>query len=941
MLKYFFLIVIFVLLGGILSAQSFISGKIRDAKTLEPLPFANIYINNTTIGVAANQVGEYLLKGVPIGINEVVFSFVGYQTYSTKVRSNNGETLLLNIKLKQSGKELDNVSVNSTRDKEWEKRYRRFERVFLGSTKNAAHSKILNPWAIDLSENIQPGKRELIAKSAEPIEIENLVLGYRIFYDLKTFTSTNSYFKFSGNIFFNEINTTDSAQAARWAKSRVNAYRGSTRHFFKSVLDNRVKEEGFRVFAYKSGFEKNAVRSTVFSDDLDRVLTAYNPSGFFLPGRYPGEFRVTLKPILEIHYLNSITAFRTYRDIEVPVAGMELTSGYVEVNKAGVILNPSALITSGYMSDSRVADLLPYDYVPGEGGDFVSLKPVSKVTVNLDRLQEKIYLHTDKSYYYPGEVVWFKGYMKYNYPEKLDSLSAVLYVDLISPDRKVLQTKMFQVDSGFVIGDILIPGSFEKGNYVLRAYTNWMRNYPANNFFIKPLPIIGFYENLETVVEKPTKDLSKYQIEIKPDKESYQVRDSISLYIAIKDDYENPISANLSISVTDTDQVISLSQETIAERFSKIDTAANSMNITGKSYPVEHGISISGQFRNKKGRPEVMKIQIIQGDFEDMTNVNTDEQGNFSTNGFQFNDSLEFALRATDVDGRSYGKITILPREYPAVPDSLPVLKLPFRKTEFKNRQIQRYDESGSVRILKEVIITAPKIEEKRKFTQYGTADYSISTDVLENANSMNLIYAIQSRVPGLRLILINGTYYILLGGISGFGGGAAMEPLLVIDGQPYNGSGGLEGDGIISGIDQLTPSNILRIDVFKYGSASAFGARGANGVIAVYTKNGLPLKEEVKGYDKTLFQLVTLGGYTVPRKFKSPSYGGLLKESEVPDYRSTIHWQPSVSTNPQTGEVSISFYAADLETKYRIVVEGLTSMGEPIRAEYFIQILK
>ncbi len=940
MLKYFFLTIIFVLLGWNISAQSFISGKVRDAKTLEPLPFANIYINNTTIGVAANQDGEYLLKNVPIGINEVVFSFVGYQIYSTIVRSNNGETLLLNIKLKQSGKELDNVSINSTRDKEWEKRFKRFERVFLGSTKNAAHSKILNPWGIDLSENIQPGKRELIATAAEPIEIENLALGYRIFYDLRTFTSTNSYFKFNGNIFFNEINTTDSAQAARWAKNRLHAYRGSTRHFFKSVLDNRVKEEGFRVFAYKPGFKKNEVRSTIFSEDLDRILTSYNPSGFFLSGRHPGEFRVTLKPILEIHYLNAITAFRTYRDIEVPVAGLELSSGYVEVNSAGVILNPSAHITSGYMSDSRVADLLPYDYIPGEGGDFVSLKPVSKGTVDLDRLQEKIYLHTDKSYYYPGEVVWFKGYMKYNYPEKLDSLSAVLYVDLINPDRKILQTKMFQLDSGFVIGDILIPESFEKGNYVLRAYTNWMRNYP-DNFFIKPLPVIGFYDNLENVVEKPAKDLPKYQIEIRPDKESYHVRDSISLSITLMDDYDNPIPANFSISVTDADQVISLRQETIMEKFSRIDTAVNAIKLTEKNYPVEHGISISGQFRNKKGKPEVIKVQIIQGDFEDMTNVNTDEQGNFSTNGFQFNDSLEFALRATDKDGRSYGKITILPKEYPAVPDSLPVLKFAFKKTEFKNRQIQRYDETGSVRVLKEVIITAPKIEEKRKFTQYGTADYSVSTDVLENANSMNLIYAIQSRVPGLRLILINGTYYVLLGGVSSFGGGAAIEPLLVIDGQPYNGSGGLEGDGIISGIDQLTPSNILRIDVFKYGSSAAFGARGANGVIAIYTKNGLPLKDKVKGYDKTLFQLVTLGGYTVPRKFKSPTYSGLLKESEVPDYRSTIHWEPSVSTNTQTREASVSFYAADLETKYRVVVEGLTSMGEPVRAEYFIQILK
>ncbi|MBK5279618.1 MAG: TonB-dependent receptor plug domain-containing protein, partial [Bacteroidia bacterium] len=253
----------------------------------------------------------------------------------------------------------------------------------------------------------------------------------------------------------------------------------------------------------------------------------------------------------------------------------------------------------------------------------------------------------------------------------------------------------------------------------------------------------------------------------------------------------------------------------------------------------------------------------------------------------------------------------------------------------------QYYSEPGAARVLKEVIITAPKLEEKREFSRYGTPDYSISTDVLENANSMNLMYAIQGRVPGLRLILINGSYYVLLGGASSFGSGAVgMEPLLVIDGLPYNGGGGMGGDGIIAMIDQLNPTNILRIDVFKYGSSAAFGARGANGVIAIYTKNGVPLKEEVSGYDKSLFQLVTIGGYTTPRKFRSTDYSTTVDSGEH-DYRSTIYWNPNVNTSAQTGEAIVSFYAADLETKYRIVVEGVTSLGEPIHAEYFIKIVK
>ena len=102
-----------------------------------------------------------------------------------------------------------------------------------------------------------------------------------------------------------------------------------------------------------------------------------------------------------------------------------------------------------------------------------------------------------------------------------------------------------------------------------------------------------------------------------------------------------------------------------------------------------------------------------------------------------------------------------------------------------------------------------------------------------------------------------------------------------------------------------------------------------------------MPLKYEVVGFDKSLYLLKTIAGYATPRKFKSPTYNSLLKDNEVPDYRSTIYWEPSLSTDPQTGEAVVSFYAADVETKYRVIVEGVMLSGEPIHGECFIQIVK
>ncbi|NJN28896.1 MAG: carboxypeptidase-like regulatory domain-containing protein [Cyclobacteriaceae bacterium] len=63
-----------------------IVGKVIDSNTQEALPFANIFINQTTLGTAADEAGNFVLNEVPEGLNEVVVSFVGYQSYQTKIQ---------------------------------------------------------------------------------------------------------------------------------------------------------------------------------------------------------------------------------------------------------------------------------------------------------------------------------------------------------------------------------------------------------------------------------------------------------------------------------------------------------------------------------------------------------------------------------------------------------------------------------------------------------------------------------------------------------------------------------------------------------------------------------------------------------------------------------------------------------------------------------------
>ncbi|WP_210519124.1 TonB-dependent receptor [Hymenobacter terricola] len=89
---------------------------------------------------------------------------------------------------------------------------------------------------------------------------------------------------------------------------------------------------------------------------------------------------------------------------------------------------------------------------------------------------EKAYLHLDRPVYATGETIWFSAYVVDASRHQLDSLSQVLHVDLLSPDLKVVARRTLRLQGGRASGDLDIADTLAAGTYVLRAYTNWMRN---------------------------------------------------------------------------------------------------------------------------------------------------------------------------------------------------------------------------------------------------------------------------------------------------------------------------------------------------------------------------------------------------------------------------------------------------------------------------------
>ena len=118
MKTYYIMFLLLAMLFADLSAQSpggVIRGKVVDATTNEPVPFASVVIWNTTIGAMTDFDGNFLFTGIKPGYIEVRVSSVGYATYiSQGVLVTNDNEVTLNVPLESTVVGISDVVVKAS-----------------------------------------------------------------------------------------------------------------------------------------------------------------------------------------------------------------------------------------------------------------------------------------------------------------------------------------------------------------------------------------------------------------------------------------------------------------------------------------------------------------------------------------------------------------------------------------------------------------------------------------------------------------------------------------------------------------------------------------------------------------------------------------------------------------------------------------------------------
>jgi len=114
--------------------------------------------------------------------------------------------------------------------------------------------------------------------------------------------------------------------------------------------------------------------------------------------------------------------------------------------------------------------------------------------------QEKIYLHIDKTQTTLGETIWFKVYLVDAWSHLENAASNLVYLDLIDPKNRILDSKHINAGREMAIGDFLIPIDSMPGNYTIRAYTNYMRNFDETYFYHQQIQVWSPYDISEDTV---------------------------------------------------------------------------------------------------------------------------------------------------------------------------------------------------------------------------------------------------------------------------------------------------------------------------------------------------------------------------------------------------------------------------------------------------------
>lgn len=330
----------------------------------------------------------------------------------------------------------------------------------------------------------------------------------------------------------------------------------------------------------------------------------------------------------------------------------------------------------------------------------------------------------------------------------------------------------------------------------------------------------------------------------------------------------------------------------------------------------ESGFNLSGVVKGKNNDKFVKaNVAISYKNSKELgyDETTTDSLGRFSFNNVNFDDRTFIAFRAKSLKAKKYNnyftiELDSASRAQYAKSNTLRESKIEHdRNTEFAPQDAEIKLDAVKIAAEKKRL---DRFATKRRTSLYTRASYTLDfKDLRISPSARNPIQALQGLLPGVQVI---GESVILRGRNSLTGNN---EPLYLLDGMPT------DRDMIVS----MPIFDIDFIDIIHSPGTSLYGARGGNGVVAVYTLNGSEQADEENDRNGTI-------------SFYHPGYYQARTFKPNENNSSTLYWNPDLKVNPSEN-TKIRFNATNKSANYKVLLEGITSDGTPFKAETFFDV--
>lgn len=357
------------------SGRAILTGTVVDAETGDPLADANVFIAVSMRGTATDAEGRFRLTNIPLGAQRLYVSVIGYEPEARNLNLREARTYEFEFELQPTVLESEGVVVEGERDEQWQRRYERFVRQFIGETPNAQQTEILNREVLSFNGGIGT----LEANAAEPLIIENEGLGYRIEYFLREFKTTPTRTQYDGEPLFEEMEGSPDQQAI-WDARRREAFFGSFHHLMLAMLEGRVEEQGFRLYS-RPNSGRSMAGNTPFGGSRPQMSQQRFPietDDILKAGEVDSEHTLDFSGFVEVVFMGeteteAYNRWRAqYRQDGTQRTGAPkfqtsqfwLERGPATVDYKGDVVDPYGVTVSGFFAFERVGDQLPKEYRP-------------------------------------------------------------------------------------------------------------------------------------------------------------------------------------------------------------------------------------------------------------------------------------------------------------------------------------------------------------------------------------------------------------------------------------------------------------------------------------------------------------------------------------------------------------------------------------------------